>query len=84
MEENVKVKTYSNFSQKFFTDELNKRQKNNSSYSLRALARDLGISKTTIYDVLNNGRKLSDRTIENLQISLNLFKRVQLNQQYIS
>lgn len=75
MQISVKEKD-SNFSQKFFNDELIKRQRKNSSYSLRALARDLGISKTTIHDVLNNGRKLSNRTIQKLKASLNLDDKI--------
>lgn len=45
-------------------EEFEKRKARNSAYSLRAFARDLGVSKTTIGEVINGGRRLSIHNIE--------------------
>ncbi len=44
--------------------ELAKRQARNSSYSLRAFARDLGIGSTTLSDVMGDRRSLSKTNLE--------------------
>lgn len=44
--------------------EFEKRRAKNPFYSLRAFARDLGVGKTTIIDVINGQRKLSSRNVE--------------------
>ncbi|WP_413582824.1 DUF4423 domain-containing protein [Bdellovibrio sp. HCB288] len=44
--------------------ELAKRQTRNSSYSLRAFARDLGIGSTTLSDVMGERRSLSKTNLE--------------------
>lgn len=55
------------YSQRILGDELARRQSRNPSYSLRALARDLAIPKTTISAVLRGQRRLSKASIERIQ-----------------
>ncbi|WP_413585594.1 DUF4423 domain-containing protein [Bdellovibrio sp. HCB274] len=49
---------------KLLMQELAKRQTRNSSYSLRAFARDLGIGSTTLSDVMGDRRSLSKSNLE--------------------
>jgi uncharacterized protein (TIGR02147 family) len=53
-------------------NELNTRKSRNSAYSLRAFARDLGISPTAISDFLNGKRQLSKTNLNRICESLNL------------
>jgi uncharacterized protein (TIGR02147 family) len=53
-------------------DELLKRKQKNSMYSLRALARDLEISTTSICDLLNDKRTLSKKNQEKVVEKLHL------------
>lgn len=56
--------------------ELKKRKQKNPSYSLRAFARDLGVGKTTISDVINGDRRLSIQNIELIAKSLKLSNEI--------
>ncbi|AZZ35899.1 hypothetical protein CIK05_03510 [Bdellovibrio sp. qaytius] len=56
----------------FLMQELTKRQTRNSSYSLRAFARDLGIGVTTLSDVMADKRSLSKTNLEKVSIKLML------------
>lgn len=58
--------------QQLLIDELEKRRKKNPAYSLRAFARDLGISKTSLSDVINSRRKFSQQNIRILGERFNL------------
>lgn len=58
--------------QQLLNTEFDKRRKKNPAYSLRAFARDLGISKTSLGDVINGQRKLSQQNIKILADSLGL------------
>ncbi|WP_413558947.1 DUF4423 domain-containing protein [Bdellovibrio sp. HCB209] len=49
---------------KLLMQELARRQTRNSSYSLRAFARDLGIGSTTLSDVMGDRRSLSKSNLE--------------------
>lgn len=53
-------------------EELEKRKEKYSSYSIRAFARDIGLSKTTVGETLNGMRKLSKQNIDILAKNLNL------------
>ncbi len=53
-------------------DELYQRKLRNSSYSLRAFARDLGIGSTSLSDVMSNKRKLSRKNIQKVSEKLSL------------
>ena len=61
------------FCQKILNEELISRKARNSSYSMRAFARDLGIGSTSLSDVLADKRKLSskniDKVVEKLALS---------------
>ena len=59
-------------SKTLLNEELEKRKIRNSSYSLRAFARDLGISKTTVSDVINGVRRLSLQNIKVVSDALSL------------
>lgn len=48
------------------------RKQKNPAYSLRAFARDLGISRTAISDVVRGNRRLSVQNIENIARVLHL------------
>lgn len=52
--------------------EYSKRKAKNPTYSLRAFARDLGVSRTVISDVVRGVRRLSNQNIEVVAKSLNL------------
>lgn len=56
----------------FLLAEFSKRQERNSAYSIRAFSRDLGISKTTISDVMRGERRLSALHIETIADRLSL------------
>lgn len=58
--------------QQLLISELEKRRKRNPAYSLRAFARDLGISKTSLSDVINARRSFSPQNINILVESLGL------------
>jgi len=58
--------------QRLLVTEFKARQERNSSYSLRAFARDIGVSKTSISDVINGLRCLSLISIESVAVSLKL------------
>jgi uncharacterized protein (TIGR02147 family) len=49
---------------------LNERRSRNSSYSLRALARDLSVSPTALHGVLSGSRHFSKKNLESLAIKL--------------
>lgn len=53
-------------------EHLNKRKVKNSLYSIRAFARDIGISKTTVSEVLRERRILSPANIKVIEKSLQL------------
>jgi uncharacterized protein (TIGR02147 family) len=53
-------------------NELNFRKTRNSAYSLRAFARDLGVSPTAISDFLNGKRQLSNTNLNRICETLNL------------
>jgi uncharacterized protein (TIGR02147 family) len=53
-------------------NELSLRKTRNSAYSLRAFARDLGVSPTAISDFLNGKRQLSKTNLQRICDSLNL------------
>lgn len=57
-------KQFNSFCQEFLITEFEKRQLRNPSYSIRAFARDLGIGKTTIFEVMKGLRQLSSSNIE--------------------
>ncbi len=57
---------------KILETEFEKRKKLNTIYSIRAFARDLGIGKTTISDVLAGKRKLSRANSKKLFESLSI------------
>lgn len=59
-------------STKLLNEEYEKRKARNAAYSLRAFARDLGVSKTTIGEVINGGRRLSLQNIEVIARALEL------------
>ena len=58
--------------QQLLISEFEKRRKKNPAYSLRAFARDVGISKTSLGDVINGHRKLSQQNINILGERLGL------------
>lgn len=60
----------STYSQRILREELARRQHRNPSYSLRALARDLNLPRTTISDVIQGKRRLSKASIERIQKKL--------------
>ena len=60
------------YSQRILRDELQRRQNRNASYSLRALARDLKLPRTTVSDVIQGKRRLSKTSVERLQSRLKL------------
>ncbi len=64
--------TFNSPCQEFLVNEFTRRQGRNSSYSIRAFARDLGISKTTINDVMRGERRLSTYHIESISTCLSL------------
>lgn len=53
-------------------NELTHRQNRNAAYSLRAFARDLGVSVTALSDFLGKKRNLSSKNLEKIIESLNL------------
>ncbi len=59
--------------------ELSARQFRNSSYSMRAFARDIGVSATALSDVLNGKRNFSKSNIDKISNALQL---TQLQKQY--
>ena len=63
--------------QQLLISEFEKRRNKNPLYSLRAFARDLGISKTSLSDVINGRRRFSN---QNIRI---LGERLGLNEQQI-
>ncbi|MFZ8932500.1 MAG: TIGR02147 family protein [Bacteriovoracaceae bacterium] len=62
----------SSYCSQILKDELYKRKLRNSSYSLRAFARDLGIGSTSLSDVMSNKRKLSRKNIQKVSEKLSL------------
>lgn len=62
-----------NFSEQFLNEVLEERKGRNQSYSVRAFARDLGIGKTTLSEVLSGNRRLSKNNLtkicEKLEVS---------------
>lgn len=64
--------------------ELAKRQTRNSSYSLRAFARDLGLGSTTLSDVLADKRSLSKTNLEKVmgKLLVSPFEKETLWSQY--
>lgn len=60
------------FCQKLLNEELSSRKARNSSYSMRAFARDLGIGSTSLSDVLAQKRKLSTKNIDKIAEKLAL------------
>lgn len=60
----------SNITSSIIKDEFQKRKDKNSLYSIRAFARDLGIGKTTLHELLNGERKISKNTC--IKIAKNL------------
>lgn len=65
-------KKYNSYCQEFLVTEFQKRQERNPAYSIRAFSRDIGISKTSIGDVINGLRCLSQINIDILATNLNL------------
>jgi uncharacterized protein (TIGR02147 family) len=61
-----------NFCQIFLQREYGLRKAKNSLYSIRALARDLGVSKTTVSDVLGGKRTPSPKNLDKILDKLNL------------
>lgn len=62
------------YTQKLLLLEYEKRKNRNPQYSLRALARDIGLSRTTVIDVISGKRKLSPQNIDKLSARLKLEK----------
>ena len=62
----------STYSQRILREELQRRQSRNAGYSLRALARDLKLPRTTISAVINGKRRLSKGSIAQLTARLSL------------
>lgn len=54
------------------SEEFKKRRLKNPSYSLRAFARDVGLGKTTVCEVINGTRRLSVHHIDIVSKTLNL------------
>jgi hypothetical protein len=69
---NSNPKKYNSFCQEFLIIEFEKRQLKNPSYSIRAFARDLGVGKTTVCDVMNGSRQLSALNIDVIATRLSL------------
>jgi DNA-binding MarR family transcriptional regulator len=65
-------KKFISYCQEFLVTEFKKRKKRNPAYSVRAFARDIGLSKTSVSAVLNGLRRLSKANIEILSSTLNL------------
>jgi uncharacterized protein (TIGR02147 family) len=59
-------------SQRIIKEELLRRQARNKAYSIRALARDLSIPKTTLSDVIQGKRRLAPKSIDQLRRRLML------------
>lgn len=59
-------------SQRIIKEELQRRQARNKAYSIRALARDLSIPKTTLSEVIQGKRRLSLQSINRLKQQLML------------
>ena len=55
-------------------NEFEQRKMRNTSYSLRAFARDLGIGKSTLHEILNHGKKPTSKTIEKILRALGFSK----------
>lgn len=62
-------------SQKLLDVEYEQRRRRNPLYSMRAFARDLGMPRTTVIDVLAGSRKLSKMNVEKVAMRLKLEKQ---------
>lgn len=69
---NSQQKKYNSYCQEFLVTEFQKRQERNPAYSIRAFSRDIGIAKTSIGEVINGLRCLSQVNIDILATNLNL------------
>src|SRR4051812_3874208 len=56
----------------FLAHELDSRQQRNSNYSLRAFARDLGVSASRLSEILNSTGGLSEKTALAVALKLKL------------
>lgn len=65
---------YSSYSN-YLRDLLEARQASNRAYSLRAMAKSLELSPSTLSDVLNGRKNFSERTAEYVAVKLNLSGR---------
>lgn len=61
-----------NYSSELLNNVFEERKQRNSSYSMRAFARDLGIGKTTVSEVLSGRRKLSKTNLHKVILNLDL------------
>lgn len=68
------TKIYNSYCQELLVNEFAIRQQRNPTYSIRAFARDIGISKTTVSEVLNGYRRLSPANVMALSEALKLDK----------
>lgn len=58
---------------------LKQRKEHNPSYSLRALARDIGLSASLISDFLKNKRNLNERSYQKIEVFLKSLTQKQKN-----
>lgn len=64
------------YCQEFLVGEFKKRQERNPAYSIRAFSRDIGVPKTSISEVINGLRCLSQANVDILAQNLSLTEDV--------